>query len=84
MSVSAKQAAMAWINSKLANEFINPEREEMEALVGELSDKKFEEAVDFVRKDLIKLKPRYQAYVDKYVSGDSAETEIKEENNYET
>ena len=69
MGLSAKQLAMAWINSKFEPERINPELEEFTDLNGgkEPSQKVQEEAKKFIIENIQKLKKtKYQPYVDKY------------------
>lgn len=69
MALSPKQIAMAWINSKLEPDRINPEEEELQALNGgkPLDEKKLEKVIEFIMADLAKVKVRYQQYTEKYV-----------------
>lgn len=68
MALSPKQIAMAWINSKLEPDKINPENDELMAIAGNsLSSEKMDKAREFIMADLAKVKVRYQQYTEKYV-----------------
>lgn len=69
MSLSAKQLAFAWINSKLDPSRINPEDEELQILNGgkPIKEATIEGAKKFIMDELAKLKAsKYQPYVEKY------------------
>lgn len=75
MSLSAKQLAMAWINSKLEPNKINPEEEELQALNGgqPIKEKTLEQAISTINSTLAKLKEtKFQPYVDKYCNPEGA------------
>lgn len=68
MALSPKQLAMAWINSKLAPENIDPENHELFAIYGgSIPNDKLVKAKEFIFEDLAKVKVRYQQYTEKYV-----------------
>lgn len=74
MALSAKQLGMAWINSKLEPDLIDPEDEEFQKLNGGklVKPELVEKAIAFIMEDLAKMKIRYQNYVEKYVGTPSA------------
>lgn len=82
-TISPKQIGMAWINSKLDPQKINPEDEELQVFNGgkPLTEDKLAKAKQFIYEDLAKVKIRYQKYTEKYVGDtnvDSPENEKDE------
>lgn len=67
LKYSKKQIAMCWINSKMTDEFINPDIEEMEGINGghQLESAELESIRAEIRSILIKMKPRFQEFCDK-------------------
>lgn len=80
MAISAKQLGMAWINSKLAPEKIDPEEEELQVFNNgkPIKPDVLAKAVEFIHEDLAKMKIRYQTYTEKYVGSPSAPAEEPE------
>lgn len=63
---SNKQIAMAWIAGKLKDQYINPDKNEFDAINGQsISPKQSDLIKEEVRKILTKLAPRYQEYCKK-------------------
>lgn len=68
MALSAKQIAMAWINSKFEPDHIKVDDEELIEIAGvDAKSEVLEKAKEMILEDLAKTKVRYQDYVDKYV-----------------
>lgn len=69
-SLSAKQLGMAWINSMLQPERISLDREQLETLNGgPITDARYEDAVNWTKEELAKMRVRFQDYVTKYCDG---------------